>query len=61
MLLQSLYFMRQMISILRSRANEQGERKAKNVKLRWLTPLSNEEILKIDLYNKKTANKRHVP
>jgi hypothetical protein len=49
-----------MISILKTRANEHGERKSKNVRMKWLTPLTNEEILKIDAYNKK-GRKKHVP
>jgi hypothetical protein len=49
-----------MISILKSRANEQGERKSKNVRMKWFTPLTNEEILKIDAYNKK-GPKKYVP
>lgn len=49
-----------MISILKARANEHGERKSKNVRMKWLTPLTNEEILKIDAYNKK-GPKKHVP
>ena len=49
-----------MISILKARANEHGERKSKNVRMKWLTPLTNEEILKIDAYNKK-GPKKYVP
>ena len=49
-----------MISILKARANEHGERKSKDVRMKWLTPLTNEEILKIDAYNKK-GPKKHVP
>jgi hypothetical protein len=49
--------MRQMISILKSRAIEKGERKSKNIKMKWFTPLTNEEISKIDAYNKKTTKK----
>jgi hypothetical protein len=54
---QSLYFMVQMVSILRSRAIEYAERKSKQVKMKWMTPLTNEEISKIDSYNKKNAKK----
>jgi hypothetical protein len=54
----SFYYMRQMISILKSRAIEKGERKSKNIKMKWFTPLTNEEISKIDAYNKKTTKKR---
>ena len=53
----SFYYMRQMISILKSRAIEKGERKSKNIKMKWFTPLTNEEISKIDAYNKKTTKK----
>lgn len=54
---QSVNFMFQMVSILRSRAIEYAERKSKQVKMKWLTPLTNEEITKIDSYNKKNAKK----
>jgi len=57
LILYSFYFMRQMISILKSRAIEKGERKSKNIKMKWFTPLTNEEISKIDAYNKKTTKK----
>lgn len=60
LIMQSLYFMRQMISILKSRANEHGERKSKNIKMKWFTPLTKEEISKIDAYNKK-GTKKYVP
>jgi len=58
---QSIKFIYQMFFILKSRAQEKAERKAKNVKLRWLDPLTKEEIAKIDSYNKKNAKKQHVP
>ena len=57
LILYSFYFMRQMISILKSRAIEKWERKSKNIKMKWFTPLTNEEISKIDAYNKKTTKK----
>ncbi len=50
-----------MVFILKGRAKEYAERKAKNVKLRWLDPLTKEEVGKIDSYNKKNAKKQHVP
>lgn len=53
----SVKFMIQMVSILRARANEYAERKSKQVKMKWLKPLTNEEISKIDLYNKKKGKK----
>ena len=58
---QSLMFIYQMVFILKSRSNEYAERKAKGVKLRWLDPLSKEEVSKIDAYNKKNAKKQHIP
>lgn len=58
---QSLMFIYQIVFILKSRSNEYAERKAKNVKLRWLDPLSKEEVSKIDAYNKKNAKKQHIP
>ena len=61
LIVQSIHFMIQMVSILRSRAIEYAERKSKQVKMKWTTPLTNEEISKIDSYNKKNAKKRHVP
>jgi hypothetical protein len=46
-----------MVFILKARANEYAERKAKNVKLKWLIPLTKEEVAKIDSYNKKNNKK----
>ena len=40
LVMQSVFFMRQMVSILKARANEKGERKSKNVRMKWLTPLT---------------------
>ncbi len=53
MIAQSVYYMPQMISILRQRANEYAERKRKGIKMYWFKPLTPEQIDKIDAYNKK--------
>jgi hypothetical protein len=41
---QSVMFIYQMVFILKSRSNEYAERKAKGIKLRWLDPLSKDEV-----------------
>ena len=58
---QSLKFIYQMVFILKARANEYAERKAKNIRMRWLDPLTKEELAKIESYNKKNNKKQHVP
>ncbi len=50
-----------MIAILKSRANEYAERKMKNIKMKWFTALTKEEIAKIDAYNKKKTNGVKIP
>jgi len=60
LILQSLYFIKQMIFILIQRSNEYAERKRKNIKMKWFVSLTKEEILKIDAYNKKTK-KSNIP
>lgn len=61
LLLQSIHFSITMVSILKSRAAEYAERKRKNVKMRWFTALTKEEISKIDAYTKKQNPKQYVP
>lgn len=58
---QSLQFIYTMIFILKARAGEYAERKRKNIKMKWLVPLTKEELAKIDAYNKKNQKKHHVP
>ena len=59
--IQSVYFIITMISILKSRSREYAERKKKNIKMKWFVALTKEEILKIDSYNRKNANKQMIP
>lgn len=54
---QSIHFIMTMISILKSRSAEYAERKSKNVKMKWFTPLTKEELAKIEAYNKKNNKK----
>lgn len=58
--LQSIKFSITMVAILKARAAEYAERKVKKVKMRWLEPLSKEEIAKVEAYNKKQG-KQYVP
>jgi hypothetical protein len=46
-----------MVQILKSRAVEYAERKQKNVKLKWLEPLTKDELDKIEAYKKKSNAK----
>lgn len=41
---QSFYFITKMVSILKSRSREYAERKRKNIKMKWFTSLTKEEI-----------------
>ena len=50
---QSLYYIHQMIYIFISRRKEYLERKRKGVHMRWFQALTSEEIGKIDLYTAK--------
>jgi len=58
---QSVYFIYTMVAILKSRANEYAERKMKNIKMKWFTALTKEEIAKIDAYNRKKTNGVKLP
>ena len=61
LILQSFHFMRTMVSILKARSAEYAERKRKNIKMKWFTALTKDEIEKIEAYNKKPSNKQYVP
>jgi hypothetical protein len=50
-----------MVHILKARSNEYAERKQKNIKLKWFTPLTNDEVNSIDAYAKKNNKKQKVP
>ena len=54
LMLQSMFFISQMFSILKSRANEYAERKAKNIKMKWFVALTSTEVSQINAYNKKS-------
>jgi hypothetical protein len=60
LILQSFHFMRTMIKIIAARSAEYAERKRKNIKMKWLVPLTKDEIEKIEAYSKK-PNKAYVP
>uniref|UniRef100_A0A7S3CUH1 TLC domain-containing protein n=1 Tax=Strombidium rassoulzadegani TaxID=1082188 RepID=A0A7S3CUH1_9SPIT len=47
--LQSVFFIFQMLSILRKRFKEISMRKARRVKSRWFDPLTKEELLKVGI------------
>jgi hypothetical protein len=61
LILQSINFIMTMVKILKARASEYAERKAKNVKMKWFTPLNKEELDKIEAYKKKPNQKQYVP
>jgi hypothetical protein len=61
LVLQSFHFMRTMVSILKSRSAEYAERKRKNIKMKWFTALTREEIDKVDAYKAKPNKKQYVP
>jgi len=44
LLLQSVFFIRQMIGILRKRFVEMADRKMKKIKIRWFSPLNKHEL-----------------
>lgn len=56
--IQSIYFIITMISILKSRAREYAERKKKNIKMKWFTSLTQNEVASIDSYNRKTKKEK---
>jgi len=53
--------MRTMVSILKARSAEYAERKRKNIKMKWFTALTREEIDKVDAYKAKPNKKQYVP
>lgn len=61
LILQSFHFMRTMVSILKARSAEYAERKRKNIKMKWFTALTREEIDKVDAYKAKPNKKQYVP
>ena len=61
LIVQSLQFIYRMIFILKARAAEYAERKRMNVKLKWLVPLTKEELSKLELITKKNKGKQHIP
>ena len=52
-IVQSMYFVYTMVFILRARNREYAERKSKNIKMKWFTALTPQELSQIDAYNKK--------
>ena len=53
LLVQSWGFSFQIMSIMRQRMVEYAERKRKNIRMKWFTALSKEEIAKVDAYQRK--------
>lgn len=59
--LQSFNFILTMVKIMKARSSEYAERKAKNIKMKWFTPLNKDELDKIEAYKKKPNHKQYIP
>ena len=58
LMVQSVFFVGQMISILKKRFKEISLRKVHRVKSRWFDPLSKEELAKLGIDSKKVE--KHI-